>query len=61
MYIKILFISLYLVINCTFLISQNDAINKSTIDKKYQSDYTNARLLMYKNEFNNHFYSSAFI
>ena len=47
MYIKILFISLYLVINCTFLISQNDAINKSTIDKKYQSDYTNV-IIMYK-------------
>ncbi|HOU83081.1 MAG TPA: hypothetical protein PLK62_07820, partial [Bacteroidales bacterium] len=51
MYIKILFISLYLVINCTFLISQNDAINKSTIDKKYQSDYTDARLLMSMNKF----------
>lgn len=51
MYIKILFISLYLVINCSFLISQNDAINKSTIDKKYQSDYTDARLLMSMNKF----------
>lgn len=48
---KILFISLYIVINCSFLMSQNDTINESKFDKKYQSDYTDARLLMSNNKF----------
>ncbi len=48
---KILFISLYIVINCSFLMSQNDTRNKSIIDKKYQSDYTDARFLMSMNKF----------
>lgn len=51
MRIKILFISLYIVINCSFLMSQNDTINESIIDKKYQSDYTDARLLISTNEY----------
>ena len=50
---KILFFALYIVINCSLLIGQKNINNESVIDKKYQSDYTNARLLMYKNEFNN--------
>jgi hypothetical protein len=48
---KILFISFYIVINCSFLMSQNDTINESKFDKKYQSDYTDARLLMSNNKF----------
>ncbi|HNQ20682.1 MAG TPA: hypothetical protein PKI46_06445, partial [Bacteroidales bacterium] len=55
---KILFFALYIVINCSLLIGQKNINNESVIDKKYQSDYTNARLLMYKNEFNNALVSS---
>jgi outer membrane protein OmpA-like peptidoglycan-associated protein/Tol biopolymer transport system component len=51
MKVKFLFISLLIVINCSLSMSQNNLSNNLEKDKKYQSDYTDARLLISTNAF----------